>query len=205
MAFQPAPNMVKAAIEAELNGEECITTFHFLITVEPTIQFLEGLAEGVYNKWLGLAIPVLNSVYQLIKVTATDLSEQDGFKGEFVPDGEIRGEVLGPAEPNNVSLAVGFSSGRVGRSTRGRFYWPCFPKDQVVNSTISAAYVGFALNVGTAMVGPNAVYNAATLAVCSREFNKQPRPFAVPYIITTCAIEDNVVDSQRRRLPKRGQ
>lgn len=205
MAFQPAPDIAKVAIEAEVSGEECVTTFHFFSSVEMTQDSLKGLAEAVYNKWLALAVPHLCSTYRLFQVVATDMSVQDGFKGEFVPDGEIRGAILAPANPNNVSLAVGYSSGRVGRSTRGRFFWPVIPKDQVVNSEIAGGYVQVALTAGSGMIGNGIVFPGYQLAVCSREINKVKRPVAVPYIITTCKIEDNVVDSQRRRLPKRGQ
>jgi hypothetical protein len=70
-------------------------------------------------------------------------------------------------------------------------------------SVINGAYVADTVAAAKALLTPEVIF-AHNLCVLSRWLNKALRSEGVPYNVVDMTA-DNVVDSQRRRLPGRGQ
>ena len=95
----------------------------------------------------------------------------------------------------------------LGRSGRGRVYFPIWNENMLAGaSAVGAAVSGTIITQLIAF--QSAVESALTpakLVVISTETLKAPRPTGVTFPITGWAATDQVVDSQRRRLPGRGR
>jgi hypothetical protein len=113
--------------------------------------------------------------------------------------------------PNNVTLTVSFRTANRGRSFRGRNYVVGLGETQVAGNTVAPSVITAFDGIYSQLLA-SPVAAIATWVVVSRfsgvdPVTKEPIPrvtgIATP--ITSVTVVDNVVDSQRRRLPKRGQ
>lgn len=115
----------------------------------------------------------------------------------------IAGGDAGPAAPGNATQTISWRTGLAGRRFRGRNYVPGLGEGQIstsdlVSSTVVNALAAAAgeLILGALTSGKLTIFHA-------------PQEVPTPYDNTTTdvisAVIENVVDSQRRRLPGRGR
>jgi hypothetical protein len=205
MPFQPVPNGASAVIHATLDGETCDTTLGFSLNAAGPVApaALAALATGLVNYWTSnqLAILPVEYVFNRIDLRAEDVefgpqSETTGFAG-------ATGSLVGNIMPNNVTLAIAFRTGLAGRTNRGRNYWPSFLESEVNGQRVSAAKIGAILGAYSGMLGPDSIAAGWTWSVLSRK-ELVPGGPGRAVGVTTVSVRDNVIDSQRRRLPGRG-
>lgn len=204
MAFQPVPNAAQVRLEGTLDGELCVTNLGFGLITPATVTalMLETLVTGVLAFATGPWIAALPAKYILNQVTGRVLDVQDGPQFE-VSAGAVPGELAGAILPNNCSLAVSFRTGLAGRTNRGRIFWPSFLESEVTDQRVGAVKQGDILDTMGLLVGNNVVATGWTWAVISRKELVPDGPGrAVP--ITAVVLNDDVIDSMRRRLPGRG-
>jgi len=161
------------------------------------------LIAGTYVNWWSSVL----KTYVSESVTLTEVVIK-----ELVPDGQtilytedlpVSGNRASPALPNNVTLAVHWGTGRIGRSTHGRSYFIGLTQDMVGGNVCnSAADIQDAYDQ-LRTTFDNITINCEFAVVSFVHANAwRTTPLVTP--ITGVAV-DAIIDSQRRRLPGRGQ
>ncbi len=114
------------------------------------------------------------------------------------------GSDVTPPFPNNVTLSIKKSSGLTGRSARGRLYWVSIPKDKDDGGNenlLDPVYVAqLVSSVGTIRTNIDSTENWNPVLV-SRFLDGVKRPVGVTFAWTGESAVNNVVDTQRGRLP----
>jgi hypothetical protein len=204
MPFVPSPNLAQLEIRAQIDGQHVENRIHVDMFATPTPANLEAVAVVVWNSiadvWLG-SLPVECVIHEIV---ATGLDAIDGAQFTYAPD-LMPGLDASGAMPNNVTICSKLSSDQRGRSARGRLYWLALPRDGVEDNTVTTP------RAEAILAGLNATRVAIDDAgfawvVASYVSEGAPRPGGpVYYHVISCNFVDLTIDSQRRRLPGRGQ
>jgi hypothetical protein len=186
-----------------MQGQQVESVFHVDSGDPWTVDHLTSMAQLFKDWWNGHIKTIEIEDVSLNSILATDLSTETGASIEYTTGMPIPGTGSGTALPNNVALAIHWSSGLRGRSYNGRTYHFGLVASMVVGSTmygpsltaIEAAYQALLTAVNA---------TADNLCVLSRYHNKAKRTEGIGTEILSLSI-DATVDSQRRRLPGRGR
>ena len=204
MPFVPAQNVIQVEVRYNWDGQQCENTLYYYVGGGVQSEQFAGMGSNIVNSWEAFAAPVVASNCLLTEVYITDLSAQDAPTGSFVPAAPVPGEANTASLPNNCSLAVSFRANARGRSARGRNYIVGLVEggvnaNQVVPS-VADAWVDF-YNSAAQNLLTN--YNALWV-ILSRYTGGNPRAQGFTYPVASVGVRDYTVDSQRRRLPGRG-
>lgn len=207
MAFIPCPGILQLDARYLWQGERCENSYHVdngsgahwsqadMLTITTALGGwdLAHLVSGVS------ANRILTSIH------ARDLTDANSAERDdtYAQPGTATGTDL----PNNVTIAIKWATGKAGRSFRGRTYHLGMLENQVANNRIVSAEFTFLTNAYLALISAISGTGKGTLVVLSRfsgvDSNGKPIPrsagLSTP--ITSVALADDTVDSQRRRLP----
>jgi len=205
MAFIPVANTAQLDIIYTCDSQRVENTLYARFSTAPDATQIADLAAAVKAAWIDNIMPLLSSTVSLIAVEASDLTSASG--PQTIDTGGLpeAGGVTSRAMPSNVALCVSFRTGLRGRSFRGRNYLPGMSSDAVsegvneVNAAYQTSIRNAYLAVQLTIEGVGAEW-----VVVSRYADGSPRTAGVATPITNVVFTDNVVDSQRRRLPGRG-
>lgn len=204
MAFIPVPGAAAGAVIMVCENQFMQCEVDMTIETE-SAENVAAASEALYNAWNTHIMPQLSSGVALQSTVVFGLSDLITPVGVTFPPTLSSGGVSSPTLPNNVALCITKYTAFRGKSFRGRFYLPGIP-DNARNGAnqISDAYRG---NLQTALNGMLAELISAGYppAVVSRYANKAPRTTGIATHIVSWGPRDLVLDSQRRRLPGRGQ
>lgn len=108
----------------------------------------------------------------------------------------------GNEQPNNVTWAIRFTTGAIGRSARGRMYVVGLPANRIDAATQSILTT-YADNWVTALESTQTAAASIGWSHCivSRFHDKVKRATGVYRVVTGVGYHDLVLDSQRGRLP----
>lgn len=201
MPFIPVPGGIQVNINQRQKGEEAQNTLYFTIDEPITIPYCQAFADAMLPFWIAGAIPLQSNDTFLFSVEVFSLETAEGPYGLAAPSSPTPGEVADPSPPNNVTISCAFKSGLRGRSHRGRNYWVGSPDTQVVDNFYDVDYLASVLAFYGSMMGPEAIYTDARWSICSRFHDNEPRAEGLLIPVTAVEFVDNVVDSQRNRLP----
>jgi hypothetical protein len=203
MPFIPFANTAFSQVRYTLDGQQVMNTLWWENVTAWDAGSLADLTSAIADWASGNLMPIMTSTLSLREVFARDMSTENSFEATNVISPAQSGGA-GPGLPNNVSLCISMRSSVTGRSQRGRNYLPGIPADQTVGvNLIDPDYVASILDV-YAMLLDNALFPNWTLVVASRFHNNAPRLVGQNTPIASFSAIDNVIDSQRRRLPGRG-
>lgn len=202
MAFQPVPYTASARVQALAFGEQVENVLHFqLPTADPwTLTDLEDLAAAVTAAWVNNFLGLQGGNYVLQQVVCTNLAAESGpqYVGELDPP--VAGSATGEMLPNSNALCYTLYTALIGRSFRGRMYLCGITESQVNGNNLTAgaqaafttAGQDFRSDMLAASFVPGVVsrWNAGVL-----------RPDGIFTPITSWALRDGQIDSQRRRMP----
>jgi hypothetical protein len=188
------------------DGQRCENTLYFHNDDGWDLGALASLAGAVKDWAIGEILPLQSSTVSLVSVKAASLESETALAVETSSGLPVAGSNNNPSLPNNVSLAIKFSTPFRGRSSRGRNYILGITEESVtanqVTSGFTAAYIAaygeLADAVATAVSGTSWI-------VYSRFTDGAERVTGLAQPITDVSFTDNVIDSMRRRLPGRGQ
>lgn len=203
MAFIPVPNVVLVEMVYRQLDEVTENTLYFQGNANWTIEDMSDLAESMKAWWIDNLEFVVNQGVALTAVRVTDLSTQFSPGIEDVNGLPNSGLAPSPAMPNNVTVTTTFLTGLRGRSYRGRNYFIGLSEAQVVGNIVTAE-LQTAVLAAYNDLPTYAIANGAAHVVVSRYSAKQPRVTGVATLVTGYKMEPTI-DSQRRRLPGRGQ
>lgn len=204
MPFVPAPNIVQVELRCTLDGQNVENRFHVNVFHTPTAADLTNVANRVSNVVINNWIPQLPVALTLRAIHCRSLHVQNGVEADFPFPVPTNGSLIGDVLPSNVTICVSVRTGASGRSARGRVYWMGLREADVVGNTLDAARGGTIVAAVQAMIN-GLVTDGFAWTIVSYISNGIPRPGGPVYFVaTTALLVDNVVDSQRGRLPGRG-
>jgi len=202
MAFVPVPNTVMVELVWNQQGEITENTLYFEGVAPPTATEMEDIAEQVVAWFAATYDDVVSTATSLTMVRVTDLTTQSSPGIEYVTGLPDAGANADAPLPNNVTATVKFLTALRGRSFRGRNYIVGMTESQVNGNLIDAANA----NAWTSRYA-NLATNIAALGfdhvVVSRISGGVERTTGLTTPVTGYTM-DLVIDSQRRRLPGRG-
>lgn len=204
MAFIPIENCAKVAVVQHVVGMLCINTLHFQKASAITTTDMGILAQGVVDWWSDYLAPILNSGISLDTIEVTDLTSESSPAIELAVEVPVVGALTGPMAPMNVAAVVTFNTEQRGRSYRGRNYVCGIDMDNTTNAGYLASAFQAALLSAYSQIEEIEVAAGMWHVVASRYADKAPRSAGVTTTVTGYSVDGNL-DSQRRRLPGRGE
>jgi len=211
MPFVPVENTALVETRMLYDGQKVENTLWVLNEEAWGPSSLHELATEVITWWHDNYAGLVNTAVSLREVVCTDQTTETS--GQVVlPGGVNNGTLTGFAMPSNVSFSVSFHTTSRGRSFRGRNFivglndtslnLPNEVTDDYVEAVIDA-YNAFNDTIGTA--GWQWVVASRFSGVDPTTHKPIPRTAGVTTPVANAAIADKTLDSQRRRLPGRGQ
>lgn len=206
MAFVPAPNIVLCEMRYTLDTEKCENRIHVNVLHEPTPADFANLSGAISNAIITLWLPLLPATVQYRELFFRSLQSQNAPQQTFpIPAGVGIGTHGSQQLPNNVTICVSLRSTAAGRSARGRLYWPALCEDEVTNNHVIPPFDA-EIVAAVKLLDENITAVGSDWQIVSFFQNKAPRPGGPVYFsVSNILLADTVVDSQRRRLPGRGQ
>jgi hypothetical protein len=205
MPYVPAPNVAQVEIVQSLDGQIIENTLYFQASATLTFELMGELATAIVDWWTTEMAPGLSESLTLTSVVVTDLTTNTSPAILIPVVPAVPGEGTSPALPNNVTLCISFRTQFRGRSARGRNYISGLQENQVILSHFDAGVADFFTAAYQQLQGAGDFVAGLQWVVLSRFTNGDERTTALARPITAVTVVDNNVDSQRRRLPGRGQ
>lgn len=204
LAFIPVENVAQFRMQFTYDGENCENVYHVLNPSGWDADQLDIMAGGFVSWWDTTLSAFAPGTLVLQRVIGRDLTTESSAAIEYTTGLPMSGENASPQLPNNVTLAVKWTTGLAGRSFRGRTYHLGMPENSTVGNTVSGGPMADLLAAYFALTGvPSATIGGCLLVVVSLVHAGVPRTEGVATEIIGRSI-DPTIDSQRRRLPGRG-
>ncbi len=211
MPFVPCLKVAQIEIRmtADLQHVENTLYFHFVDAVTSIVLAEVGVA--IHDWWVANLSPLMWSGVHLNEIVCTDLTSATGPQTTTASTVDDHGQIDDVPLPTNVSLAVSFRTANRGRSFRGRNYFVGIVEGQKSGAnTVGDELITGLVDAYTALTDIASGFDA-TWVVVSRFHGVTsagvpiPRSAGISTEIETVLVVDNVIDSQRRRLPGRGK
>lgn len=203
MAFIPVTNVSSFSMIFTQDNQRVQNTYY----VKHVSGWLEAqqlaVCAELVSWWGGSLRSLVANNVALVQIDYRDWTTYDGIGGTYTTGLPLSGTGLTGGLPNNVTVAVGWKTGKRGRSYRGRTYHIGLMEDQVTGNQVNAGSVNA---LSAAYDDLRSAINAVpdcTMVQVSRYLNKTPRVTGAASTIIGQTF-DPTVDSQRRRLPGRG-
>jgi len=203
MAYIDAVWIVEIALELLADAQKMKNIFHIDPHEAPSSTLMGSIGDLVEAWFVGGMIPLMSSGASLTGWKATDLTSEEGAVVNHVVSPAEVGEIAVDPFPNNVAVCGTWYTLLRGRSYRGRTYFTGFPEDLWTASTLDLADAsGIAAVMDDLLDDLDA--EGWDLVVTSYRNNGAAREHAVSTPIVSASV-DIYSDSQRRRLPGRGE
>lgn len=203
MAFIPAPSVLQVELVYSWDTQVVQTVLHFrpdgLLDPIEVAEFLEFLATW-FDETLAPALPTTIS---LVNIKATDLTTETAPVYLYAVGMPNPGTNPGSSLPNNCALVITKRTAMRGRSFRGRIFHPGLLETSVTANTVNSSTVANLILYYSELLEVVLTEETWRMGVLSRYADNAPRAEAV-FTPVTSLDSDGVVDSQRRRLPRRG-
>jgi len=204
MAFVAAPNILLVEVRATKELQRIENRFHVNCLHAPTGADISAVNAALVTTIGSLWQPNLPTDVTISSLFYRSLETVDAIQLEVPLVPGIAGTASGEPAVNQNTFCVSLRSAAGGRSARGRLYWLGLSENQYTVNTMTAL-------AGPAIVGAVEGLRAA-LAAISRPMTivsyvsgGVPRPGGpVYYTVTNVLAVDQIVDSQRRRMPGHG-
>lgn len=207
MDYIPVANTAQAEIIALMAGQRTQWVCHYqrASLVAYNIASLTDLANGIVTAINGSSVKGLfPSTWSLIEVRCIDMESQFGPAISASSGLPIVGTRAGTQLPNNCALVLTKRTASRGRSYRGRLYFGPLIEADVTDNTVGSTVVSSIINnLGAVLLTVVGVTENHKLHVVSRYSNGVARVTGISTLVTGWT-SDGIVDSQRRRLPGRG-
>lgn len=197
------------AIQVEMrytqDGQAVENTLYFLAPVAPGVDDLNELGASLFTWYTAAIRPLQGNTVNLNEIYLRSLAGAVAAEYTTVVPQPSPGTRIGTPLPNNVTLAVSFRTGTTGRSARGRNYILGLVESDVDFNEVGGPVTEDWQDAYNELTTAGGAVPGYTWIVYSRRTAGAPRPTGVAFTIVTATIVNNIVDSQRRRLPGRGR
>lgn len=203
MAFIPVELVAQFAMHYEWDGQKVENAIYAKRLAGWDTDSLLDAAGIIRTTLIDVLAPLRAENCIWNEIVCTDLTAFDAVQAVYNFDAPSPGTDTGEPMPNNVTWCVKFLTEQRGRSYRGRNYIVGLTVSEVLGNLIDSA------NADTIVDAYNQTFSDLAAAnylpvVVSRYFNNAPRVAGISTLITDCTYTDLVLDSQRKRLPGRG-
>lgn len=206
MAFQAVPLTVMTELRYLLDNQEVENSLYFKFAAEPSQSDMSALSAGLLIWWQDYVRVWQVDSLQLKEIYNTPLGSATAETYSFTPTSAQYGAFQDEPEPNNVSFAVKFNTANRGKGSSGRNYALGIADAFVLQNTFTEAYVNGIVGAYNNLQNTIASEGSTgTWVHVRRTVNKVLLPQGLTYPIQAATFTDRTVDSQRRRLPGRGQ
>lgn len=211
MPFVPVPNTALVEVRMQQDLQLVENTLYFRFPSPPAEGVLSTLATNVASWWVNEYAPLVVQAVTLREILVTDLTTATGPQATFVPPTLTQGENLQGGLANSLTMSISFRTANRGRSFRGRNYIVGLSISDIngtntVKPTTIQAFITAYEGLHTVANDSDAVWVVVSRFSGVNAAGKPiPRATGLSTEVTTVVIVDNVLDNQRRRLPKRGQ
>lgn len=204
MAFQPVVNTVEIDVIYTLNGQVAQNVFYAKFGGTYAQANLQALADEVDTQVGILWLPFQPIEAEYLRTEVRGLTVENDLTAT-ANAGAGPGEDVSPSLPNQVTFSVKRTSLFTGRSARGRTYWIGIPKDKLLSTDenrLVAQYVSDVVGVVDALRSNINLVFLWDAVLVSRVSGGVLRDPAVTFDWIDTVAVNNVVDTQRGRLPK---
>jgi len=203
MDFQPVPNSAKLEAIYSWNGATCVNVHYYHNESPFNSNTLFDLCEAYFNWFDDYGKLLCSNEANLMSIRATDVHVEDGEGIDYSSGLPIAGNNVTNSVPNNVAACISWHTPYRGRSFRGRTYHIGMPSAKVLGSLIIAGHVTELKDTYQLLMTLSGSYGTYNKVIVSYFNNGTRRAAGLPTDVTSVSV-NNVVDSQRRRLPGRG-
>lgn len=202
MAHQDVTNTVQIELRFFMGNNNAQNTLHALASATPGVEDLNLLGAEIAT-WLETEwAPLASSDWTATEVVLTSLDSITGPRISIPISPPIPGEVIVPAAPANVTIAIKEDIGIRGRGTAGRIFWVGFAQTQVdtnlVDSSVATAILVALNNLATTISG---MIGFEGLCVPHKTVaGVHPNP-ASSTVVQRFLLTNLSTDSQKDRLP----
>lgn len=210
MAFVPVPNTAQFELVQVLDGQRIENTLYAVKTAPWTAAELETECDALASWWTTNMAPIISDQVTLVTVEGTSMESNTAPVGANTTGTPSVG-LQGTPVPNNCALAVSFRTALRGRSFRGRNFVAGLAEADVNRSHVDATLVGQIQDAYNVLLDTfTDAIDTAGWCVVSRfsgvdgSGHPIPRTTGIATRVTSAIVVDDVIDSQRRRLPGRG-
>ena len=203
MAFIPVPDTAMFELRYDWDNQRCENTLYIHSDTGFTASSLASWGTILLTWWRNALQMSISSAVRLSEIYCRDLSSQFA-PAVTVPgiDTDIGGSTS-PSMPNNVTCAISLRTDLSGRSYRGRNYIVGLTEAYILNNNLTSGIIDVYESAYNNLL--SIVFDAgASVVVVSRYQGGAPRNPGIATPVSIALFSDTVVDSQRRRLPKRG-
>lgn len=204
MAYIPVPNTAQLELVFNWGGQVCQNVLHYVKASPWTLSLLEDLCGAAIGEYVAQFNVNNPTNMQLISVRATDLASQNGPVYETSDTLPATGANGSPSLPNNCAIVITKRTALRGRSYRGRIYHMGLTEGSVTENAVLGPSLTAIIGRWTALMGLPITGDEALMCVVSRYNGGVARETGVATLVTNLT-SDGFIDSQRRRLPGRGQ
>ncbi len=204
MAFVPVPDTAQIDVVYNWDSQIVENVFHYkVLTGTPTIESLTALTDAINAYVQEHLLPLMASTVTLLRVVGKLLDIADGafyVSTTGLPAGGAGGAA---PLPNSVSIAYSWRTPLAGRSFRGRTFVVGLMEGFITGNIVNSANVAILNTAYNGLMGAGADAGWE-MVVVSRRHAGAPRITGLATPVTSGFFTNNVLDSQRRRLPGRG-
>lgn len=203
MAFVPFPTGIQAELRFLLDEQRVENTLWFDAGGTPTTAQLEDVALMLTAWAASDLLSALSNQISLMEVYVTSQASNTAPTYSSTAGMPIPGGIASVAVPNQCALGVTFRTAARGRTARGRNYVAGIPQTKLVSNTWDTTWAND-IRAGYGNLIADAATAGVTWCVASKRFNNADRATGLLRPVTSVALVDYIVDSQRRRTPGRG-
>lgn len=216
MPFVPVANVAQLSFVGSIDSQETVNDLYFVSTAPPISQATLAVLVSTLGAWYFNDIaPFLNEGWAYSHTKGRDLTSQFSFVATDATSGGTTGGITGEATPNNVAANVTFGTSLAGRNNHGSNRVPALSNSQVTLNTIDTGWLEGVVTAYSELLAPSTVLPGGwTWVVVSRFSGTEivdgkrvpiPRVAGVFHEVFDVYFTDNIVDSQKSRLPKHGR
>lgn len=180
-------------------------TLYFQGSAAITTTLMTTLGNNLANWWAVNFKTRTSTAVTLNEIYLTDLTTESSPTVSVTTGLPNAGTDAAESMPFSVTFCYSFRTNGRGKSSRGRNYVVGLTEGNVLGNSISGSYSSAGLAAYQQLIGAGIFTPGLIWCVVSRFHQGLPRAVALVQPITSVVMVDQVVDSQRRRLPGRGR
>lgn len=197
----PPPDVLggaRAVFRFVQHSEERANVMHVSKATDWTVTELGVLAQDLLQVWFDSWRQRAVDDMSIVDVTCTSLKGDQSEQSTASCLGGCAGLQTDTPAPGSATSTLSWRTTGIGRSKRGRSFVPGMSEVSINDDdTLTSARMTELAIIGSELILASRGVSGANLAVFSRVFN-------IMSPIVTVVLE-NILDSMRRRLPKRGR
>lgn len=203
MPFIPATNVIQVELVHIWDNQIVENVLHYQRGGGVTEQAMDDVGSSLVAWWNGFMDVLVPTTLQLTEIRMTDLTDEFAPGMAYTTGLPLVGGLISPSLPNNVSVTITKRTNYRGRAYRGRIYHIGLCESQVTDNKVVPATLTQILAAYNGILSLTLDGVASPMVVVSKYQGGLPRGAAVVTPVVNLS-SDGIIDSQRRRLPKRG-